>query len=123
MQKYKLSDTPSSEIEKALLAYPPLVRQLLHGRGISDAETAETFLNPNYDTHTHDPFLMKDMEKSVERILQAIQHNERIAIFSDYDADGIPGAVVLHDFFKKIGYLNFENYIPDRHGEGFGLNG
>src|SRR3990167_8492496 len=65
---------------------------------------------------------MKDMEKAVERIVRAMQNNERIAIFSDYDADGIPGAVVLHDFFKKIGYANFENYIPDRHGEGFGLN-
>ncbi|HEY4508526.1 MAG TPA: single-stranded-DNA-specific exonuclease RecJ, partial [Candidatus Paceibacterota bacterium] len=70
----------------------------------------------------HDPFLMKDMEKAVERILKAVKDDKRIAIFSDYDADGIPGAVVLHDFFKRIGHLNFENYIPDRHGEGFGLN-
>jgi len=65
---------------------------------------------------------MKNMGKAVERILKAVQNDERIAIFSDYDADGIPGAVILHDFFTRIGYLNFENYIPDRHGEGFGLN-
>jgi single-stranded-DNA-specific exonuclease len=110
------------EIEKNLLAYSPLVRQLLYGRGIVRAEEAEEFLNPHYENHSHDPFSMKDMEKAVTRILKAIQEDERIAIFSDYDADGIPGAVVLHDFFKRIGYLNFENYIPDRHGEGFGLN-
>lgn len=122
MQKYKLAPAPDSETEKNLLAYSPLVRQLLCGRGIVRAEEAERFLNPHYENHTHDPFLMKDMEKAVERILRAIHNDERIAIWSDYDADGIPGAVVLHDFFKRIGYLNFENYIPDRHGEGFGLN-
>ncbi|MDO8594054.1 MAG: DHH family phosphoesterase [bacterium] len=122
MSKYSVRGAPSSEIEKSLLAYSPLVRQLLYGRGIVSAELAEAFLNPNYDTQTHDPFALKDMEKAVERILKAVQNEERIAIFSDYDADGIPGAVVLHDFFKRIGYLNFENYIPDRHGEGFGLN-
>ena len=99
-----------------------LVEHLLFHRGIVSAEDAEKFLNPDYEKHMHDPFLMKDMEKAVERIVRAMQNNERIAIFSDYDADGIPGAVVLHDFFKKIGYANFENYIPDRHGEGFGLN-
>ncbi|MSU56161.1 MAG: single-stranded-DNA-specific exonuclease RecJ [Candidatus Taylorbacteria bacterium] len=122
MQKYSVRGAPSSEIEQNLHAYSPLVRQLLYGRGIVSAEHAEALLNPHYEHHSHDPFLMKDMEKSVERILKAVKDDERIAIFSDYDADGIPGAVVLHDFFKKIGYLNFENYIPDRHGEGFGLN-
>src|SRR3989338_1342779 len=122
MQKYKVAASPTADMDKNLLAYSPLVRQLLYGRGILNGEEAEKFLNPHYENHTHDPFLMKDMEKAVERILKAVKDDERIAIFSDYDADGIPGAVVLHDFFKRIGHLNFENYIPDRHGEGFGLN-
>ena len=52
----------------------------------------------------HDPFLLKDMEKAVKRILFAIEKKEKIIIYSDYDCDGIPGGVVLHDFFKKIGY-------------------
>ncbi len=99
-----------------------LLQHLLFHRGVRTPEETEKFLNPDYDKHTHDPFLMKDMKKAVERILTAIEKGERIAIFSDYDADGIPGAVVLHDFFKKLGYHNFENYIPDRHTEGFGLN-
>src|SRR3989338_2122974 len=122
MPKYAVRGGLSDEIEKNLLAYSPLLRQLLVGRGIVSAEEAEKFLNPHYENHSHDPFLMKDMEKAVERILKVVKDDERIAIFSDYDADGIPGAVVLHDFFKRIGHLNFENYIPDRHGEGFGLN-
>lgn len=123
MLKYKLAPAPPEEVEKNLTNYSPLMRRLLCGRGITNAEEAEKFLHPHYENHSHDPFLMKDMEKAVERILCAVKDNERIAIFSDYDADGIPGAVVLHDFFKRIGHLNFENYIPDRHGEGFGLNG
>src|SRR3989338_2148633 len=123
MAAFFVRQAPPSEVEKNLSNYFPLLRQLLYGRKITSGEDAEKFLNPNYETHTHDPFALKDMEKAVERILKAVNNDERIAIFSDYDADGIPGAVVLHDFFKRIGYLNFENYIPDRHGEGFGLNG
>ncbi len=110
------------DAERTLLAYPPFLRRLIASRGIETEAEAQSFLNPDYEAHTHNPFLMKDMEKSVARILKAVENNERIAIWSDYDADGIPGAVVLHDFFKRIGYPNFENYIPDRHGEGFGLN-
>lgn len=101
--------------------YPELLQILLKNRGIENFEEAEKFLNPNYDRDTYDPFLMKDMDKVVERILEAIEKNQKILIYSDYDADGIPGAVILHDFFKKIGYDNFENYIPHRHNEGYGL--
>jgi single-stranded-DNA-specific exonuclease len=61
------------------------------------------------------------MEKAVERIFEAVSKKQKVVIFSDYDADGIPGAVILHDFFKKIGFTNFENYIPHRVMEGFGL--
>ena len=109
-------------VDADLGAYHPLIRKLLHHRGVSTAENARHFLSPDYGAHTHDPFLLKDMEKVVSRIFQAIDANETIIIFSDYDADGIPGAVAFHDFFVKIGYENFENYIPHRHNEGFGLN-
>ena len=122
MPKYTVREAPPTEIERNLLEYSPLTRQLLCGRGITGVEEAERFLHPHYENHSHDPFSMKDMEKAVARVLKAMHNGERIAIFSDYDADGIPGAVVLHDFFKRVGHLNFENYIPDRHGEGFGLS-
>ncbi len=106
----------------ALAAHPELLSQLLFHRGVQDASSAEVFLSPDYDTHRHDPFLMKDMEKAVERLFRAIKTDERIVVYSDYDADGVPGGVLFHDFLKKVGHTNFENYIPDRHGEGFGLN-
>jgi single-stranded-DNA-specific exonuclease len=98
------------------------LRTLLFFRGIEDVTKAHEFLNPNYTTGIHDPFLMKDMDKAVERIIKAIEENQNILIYSDYDADGIPAAVIMHDFFKGIGYSNFEIYIPHRHHEGYGLH-
>lgn len=99
-----------------------LLDHLLHSRGITDPTEKTAFLSPNYDLGKHDPFLLKDMQKVVERILRAVANGEKICIYSDFDADGIPGAVVLHDFFRKISYTNTFHYIPDRHIEGFGIH-
>ncbi|MFA6340861.1 MAG: single-stranded-DNA-specific exonuclease RecJ [Candidatus Paceibacterota bacterium] len=101
--------------------FPGLLQKLLFYRDTKTAEDAERFLHPAYEEN-NDPFKMTGMEKVVKRIYEAIKKNEKVIIFSDYDADGIPGAVILHDFFKKIGFNNFENYIPHRVLEGFGLN-
>jgi len=109
------------QLEK-LAGYPELLRILLLNRGISSREETEAFLLPDYDRDIHDPFLLPDMNVAVDRILLAIERKEKIVIYSDYDADGIPGGVVLHDLFQKINYENFANYIPHRHLEGFGLN-
>ncbi|MEZ4103978.1 MAG: single-stranded-DNA-specific exonuclease RecJ [Candidatus Paceibacterota bacterium] len=98
------------------------LKQLLHNRGLKTEAEIDNFLNPSYDRHLHDPFLLHDMEKAVERILKALKKQEKIVIYSDYDCDGIPGGVVLHDFFKAVGYDNFSNYIPHRHYDGFGLS-
>lgn len=98
-----------------------LIDQLLHNRGIKTKEEKEEFLNPDFQK-LHDPFLLPDMNRAANRVLEAIDKDEMIGIWSDYDADGIPGAALLHDFFKKIGFKNFINYIPDRHTEGYGLN-
>ena len=120
MKDYSVRPEISEEINKEFIKYPEILRKLLFYRGIKTLEEAENFLNPVFDKN-HDPYLMKDMDKAVERIFNAISENEKVMIFSDYDADGIPGAVILHDFFKKIGFTNFENYIPHRVMEGFGL--
>jgi single-stranded-DNA-specific exonuclease len=116
--KQKLPESQNTELS----AYHPLVRQLLYNRGLADKSEAQTFLSPNFKNHLHDPFLLPDMGVAVDRILHAIDNGEKTAIWSDYDADGIPGGALLHDFFKLIGYKNFINYIPDRHTEGYGLN-
>ncbi len=97
-----------------------LLELLLRNRGILP-ENWDKFLNPEYKD-LYDPFLLKDLEKACVRIFEAVDVGEKIMIYSDYDCDGIPSAVIMHDFFKKIGYENFEVYIPDRHDEGYGLH-
>lgn len=113
-----------------------LLQTLLTKRGVNDDAAREMFLTPNYEAHTHNPLLLKDAHKAAERIIRAIENGEVIGIFSDYDADGIPGAVIAHDFFKKVleervkqndattslNTFSTVHYIPDRHNEGFGLS-
>ena len=122
MRQYTVRGTIDKEARRELLEHSDIVAHLLHHRGIKKKDEAEVFLSPDYEKGAHDPYLLNDMEKAVSRILEAVEKKEKICIYSDYDADGIPGAVVLHDLFKKIGYDNFINYIPDRSEEGFGLN-
>jgi len=119
MAEYKLREDVADGI---LLDYPDLTRRLLAYRGIERKEEAEKFLSPSYDRDVHDPMLFADMEKAIKRIYDAIDRNEKIIIYGDFDADGIPGTVVLYDFFQLIGYENVEVYIPHRHDEGFGVH-
>lgn len=109
-------------MQKNFADYPDLVKRLLKNRGIVRQEEIEDFLFPSYDEHTHDPFLMKGMKPAVERIVRAVKNKEKIAIFSDYDADGVPGAVVLHDFLLELGHKKLVTYIPHRYKEGYGMN-
>lgn len=104
----------------SLSSFPEIFELLLQERGVSPEEK-EAFLKPAYE-RLHDPLLLPDMEKARDRVIAAIENKEHIVVFSDYDADGIPGAVVLSDFFKRINYENVSFYIPHRHDEGYGLN-
>ncbi len=101
------------------------IKKILKDRGFNKGES-EDFLNPLYIEEKggmYDGLKMKDMDKAMERIWGAIDANEKIAIYSDYDADGVPGAVVLHSFFKKIGFdKHVIIKIPHRHTDGFGLH-
>lgn len=119
---YTLRNKPKKEIRDALGAFPEFIQELLVARGITTQEDAETFFNPDYEIHTHDPFLLRDMDVAVNRIIEAIENEEHIVIYSDFDADGIPGGALLHDVFKKIGYERFTNYIPHRDTEGYGFH-
>src|SRR3990167_2386289 len=102
--------------------YSELLRTILEKRGIRNLAEAEIFLNPDYERDLYDPFEMKDMEKACVKLFEVIENKEKIVIYADYDCDGIPGAVILQDLFKKIGYQNYEVYIPQRNSEGYGLN-
>lgn len=102
--------------------YSELLRTILEKRGIKTSAEANIFLNPDYERDLYDPFLMRDMDKACVKLYEAIENKEKIVIYADYDCDGIPGAVILEDLFKKIGYKNYEVYIPGRNSEGYGLN-
>ena len=101
-----------------------LVAKILSNRNILGREMQEDdikkFLNPTRDDF-YDPFLLPDMEKAVERIEQAINNNEKILIYGDYDADGITSTTILIKFFKEIG-VEVDKYIPNRLKEGYGIN-
>jgi single-stranded-DNA-specific exonuclease len=118
---FPLHDIPEDTVRKELEEYDDLIASLLARRNIKTKKEAEAFLDPSYEEHISDPFLILNMEKAARRIVQAIDTNEKIAVWSDYDCDGIPGGVILHDFLKKVG-ADFVNYIPHRHNEGYGVN-
>lgn len=104
-----------------------LQKTILENKGFSfnnnkDEKEIEKYLFPNWNRDLLDYKKIKDIEKGVERIKKAIDENEKIIIYADYDCDGIPGAVILNDLFEKINYKNFSVYIPNRHNEGYGLN-
>jgi single-stranded-DNA-specific exonuclease len=116
-----LHDPIDPSVRAELAAHDDLVAALLARRGVATKAEADAFLAPDYDAHIHDPLLMKNMPEAAARLAEAIVSGERVAVWTDYDCDGIPAAVILHDFLKKCG-ANFENYIPHRHEEGYGVN-
>ena len=99
--------------------YPQLVSQVLAARGISTAEEAAAFLERGRDL-TCSPFLMKDMDRAVECISRAISQGRRMAVFGDYDVDGITATVILVDYLKSRG-VDVLHYIPRRIEDGYGL--
>jgi len=97
-----------------------LTATLLLQRGISTYEEAKQFFRPQL-SDLHDPFLMKDMDKAVERIEKAIANNENILVYGDYDVDGTTAVALLSSFLQES-YPNVATYIPDRYTEGYGVS-
>ncbi|MBB5396209.1 single-stranded-DNA-specific exonuclease RecJ [Mucilaginibacter sp. AK015] len=98
----------------------PVLSSLLARRGVTNFDEAKYFFRPSH-LHLHDPFLMQDMEKAIDRIEQAITNDEKILVYGDYDVDGTTAVALVYSFFKKI-HQNIEYYIPDRYKEGYGIS-
>jgi len=122
MSSYATRRHLTPEEKNLFPGYSDILAHLLFHRGIVDKASAERFLAPDYARDTHDPFLLKGVPEAADRIIRAMKAGEKIAIYADYDADGIPGAAMWHDFFVRVGFTDFTIYIPHRHNEGFGLN-
>ncbi len=97
-----------------------LLQHLLLSRDVAEGSHAD-FLSPDFERDSHDPYLLPDMDKAVDRILRAKKDNEHVAVWSDYDCDGIPGGVMLASFLRTLD-IRVTHYIPHRHKEGYGLN-
>ena len=118
---WKIPYSPT-EVPQALLdaGYSPLLAAVLNVRGLGEPDSAKAFLDCG-DTMLGDPLMMTDMPQAVMRITRAIAAGETVAVYGDYDVDGITSTCMLTDYLRKKG-LQCEYYIPDRMEEGYGLN-
>ena len=105
----------------ASLKMSPVLANLLVQRGIDTVERAKKFFDPKL-SDLHDPFLMKDMERAVERVAQAVRDGEKIMVYGDYDVDGCTAVALVYKFLRHIGHRNLSFYIPDRYTEGYGIS-
>jgi len=117
---WNIPPTISPEADSALIKFPPILRQILFNRGYPTDAEARAYLNAKPDFNT-DPFQMTDMQKAVDRIQLAIQKHEPIAIYGDYDVDGVTSTALL---VETLAFFNADvrGYIPNRFEEGYGLN-
>lgn len=102
------------------MAVPAAIASLMVQRGITRKKQAEDFFNPSLKT-LHDPFLMKDMNRAVDRISTAIARNEKILVYGDYDVDGTTSVAMMYAFLRER-HTSLDYYIPDRYHEGYGLS-
>ena len=120
---WTLKTLPDKDIVYALkesLGVSELVASLLAQRGIETFEEAKQFFRPQL-SDLYNPFLMKDMDKAVERLHRAITSNEKILVYGDYDVDGTTAVSLMYLFLKeKSKYVEY--YIPDRYDEGYGIS-
>ena len=105
----------------AALGMPTVLTNLLVQRGIDTMEKAKKFFSPSL-RDLHDPFLMKDMDKAVERIERAVKAGEKVMIYGDYDVDGTTAVALVYKFLSQIGHKNLSFYIPDRYVDGYGIS-
>jgi single-stranded-DNA-specific exonuclease len=119
-KRWLIPPAVTPEADQALVAFPPVLRQILFNRGYATDAEARAFLKaePAFDS---DPFQMTGMQVAVERICFALEHKEPIAIYGDYDVDGVTATALLVDTLKALG-AQVRGYIPNRFDEGYGLN-
>ncbi len=121
-KRWNILSTDSAKVQalQDALKIHPLLCELLVQRDISNFEVAKKFFRPSLE-HLHDPWLMKDMHKAVARIEEAVQKNQHLLVFGDYDVDGTTSVATLFQFLKKL-TPNIDYYIPHRYKEGYGIS-
>ncbi len=115
----KTIDSTAVESFRSTLKVDAVVAELLLQRGITTFDEAEAFFRPRLED-LHDPFLMKNMKEAVERLQEAVEQQQRILLFGDYDVDGTTAVAMMYSFLKETALVDF--YIPNRYTEGYGLS-
>ena len=110
----------TQQADEALATFPPILKQIVFNRGLATDAEARAFLKAEPNANA-DPFQMTGMQATVDRICFALQHNEPIAIYGDYDVDGVTATALLVQALGALG-ANVRGYIPNRFDEGYGLN-
>jgi len=118
-KRWTTSPKISADVNQKLKDYPPIFRQILFNRGITDGESAQAFLNAHQPVYSPESLL--DIDKAVDLIAETILQHGRIVIFGDYDVDGVTSTVVLVQLLQKAG-ADVEMYIPNRFEEGYGFS-
>lgn len=130
-KKWQIALKIPPEVLRQFPEINPLLLQILWNRGIISPKPKaqspkpkiiEEFLEPKYEDGLYDPFLIKGMEKAILRILKAIKRKEKIALWGDYDTDGICAAILLFEALNYLGAFSVEIYLPEKETEGYGLN-
>ena len=122
-KRWVLKEMPDKELVEQLskeLNISKKLAMLLAQRGVSSYEEARSFFRPQL-SDLHDPFLMKDMDKAVERVIQALNSGEKVMVYGDYDVDGTTAVSIVYSFLKNI-HKKVDFYIPDRYDEGYGIS-
>jgi single-stranded-DNA-specific exonuclease len=122
-KRWVLKERPDNQLIDSLaqaLNINKRLSSLLIQRGVKTFDEAKSFFRPNLN-NLHDPFLMKDMDKAVDRILEAISKGEKIMVYGDYDVDGTTAVSLVYSFLRNF-YKKIEFYIPDRYSEGYGIS-
>ncbi len=119
-KRWVISSPLTPQAEQGLVRFPPILKQILFNRGLANYEDARAFMRamPSFDTN---PFRLTGMEATTDRIMYAIHHSEPIAVYGDYDVDGVTATALLVDALNGLG-ANVRSYIPNRFDEGYGLN-
>jgi len=120
-KKWQIYPAITEDFKNRFPEINPIILQLLYNRGFKTQKEIDEFLLPDYSQDIHDPFILLDMAKAVDRIYRAIQNKEKILIYGDYDADGITSTALLFKILKKLGNQP-DTYLPDRDKEGYSLN-
>lgn len=118
--KWIIPKIPPSEVSKSLPSYNRIEQQILFNRGYLTEDSVNEFLDPGEFIET-DPYLIKEMEDAVSRINRALEENQEIIIYGDYDADGVTSTALLAEALREVGAC-VNVYFPDRFAEGYGLN-